>query len=392
MDVLTEGWLHKAIMFFYAPAAWPAWQILGAALFGAFLVGTLWWRLLNFSPQLGMGAFLMQMGFFVLDLAVLLYLPRNNISFGPWKPQLVVLTLPRLLASLVIITIAFSFGFRPAFVLNFGIQLFASALLIYATIIEPHQLQLNEFVLFSDKLPLHTGPIKLLHITDLHIEKWTKRESNVLELAKQANPDIIIISGDYVSTSFNKDPDTYAIIHRLLSQLKAPHGVFATLGTPPVDLRDEVTAVFADLPHIKLLRQQWEVVDLGNGRRIVMMGMDCTHHLETDDARLARLMSRVPADLPKVLVYHSPEMMPQAVHYGIDLYMCGHTHGGQVRLPLLGPILTSSHLGRDYVMGLYQENKTNLYVSRGIGLEGMSAPRVRLLCPPEMTLIELLPG
>ncbi|RMD51504.1 MAG: metallophosphoesterase, partial [Candidatus Thermofonsia bacterium] len=65
------------------------------------------------------------------------------------------------------------------------------------------------------------------------------------------------------------------------------------------------------------------------------------------------------------------------------------THGGQVRLPVIGPLLTSSQLGRRYVMGLYREGRTHLYVSRGVGLEGLSAPRVRFLAPPEITLFTI---
>jgi predicted MPP superfamily phosphohydrolase len=83
--------------------------------------------------------------------------------------------------------------------------------------------------------------------------------------------------------------------------------------------------------------------------------------------------------------------MPQATEEGIDLYLCGHTHGGQVRLPLIGPLLTSSHLGRQYVMGLYRSGRTHLYVSRGVGLEGLSAPRVRLLTRPEITMVTIRP-
>jgi predicted MPP superfamily phosphohydrolase len=81
--------------------------------------------------------------------------------------------------------------------------------------------------------------------------------------------------------------------------------------------------------------------------------------------------------------------MPQAIEHGIDLYLCGHTHGGQVRLPVIGAVLTSSRLGRRYVMGHYHEGRTHLYVSRGVGFEGLGAPRVRLFCPPEITLITL---
>jgi predicted MPP superfamily phosphohydrolase len=117
--------------------------------------------------------------------------------------------------------------------------------------------------------------------------------------------------------------------------------------------------------------------------------MDCTHHLPTDRQRLDFLMTNAPENVLRIFLYHSPELMPEAVLHNINLYLCGHTHGGQVRLPLIGPLLTSSQLGRRYVMGLYQEKGTHLYVSRGIGLEGLSAPRVRFLAPPEMTLITL---
>lgn len=392
VDTLEEGWLHKAILAFHKPIDWPAWQVLGLGFLASVLMGVLWWRLLNNSPQLGIGVFLMQFGFFVLDTAVLLYLPQQKISFGPWKPQLVVLSLPRIVLTIILSFVAFRFGFRPSFALNFGIQLLASAALVYASVIEPHQLQLSEFVVFTDRLPLGTDPIKILQITDLHMERWTKREDKVLEIVGEAKPDIIIVSGDYVNTSYNKDPETHALVRHFLSQLDAPKGVFATLGTPPVDIKEQVLPIFDGLTNIKLMRHDWEAVELGNGRKLAVLGMDCTHHLPTDEARLARLVSRVPTDLPQLLVYHSPEMMPQATAHGIDLYMCGHTHGGQVRLPIIGPILTSSQLGRRYVMGMYKEWRTHLYVSRGIGLEGMSAPRVRLMCPPEMTLMVMLPS
>jgi predicted MPP superfamily phosphohydrolase len=110
-----------------------------------------------------------------------------------------------------------------------------------------------------------------------------------------------------------------------------------------------------------------------------------------DASVLEALKKQVPTDVPQILLYHSPELMPQAIEQELDLYLCGHTHGGQVRLPIIGPLLTSSHLGRQYVMGLYRDGRTNLYVSRGVGLEGLSAPRVRLMARPEITLVTLRP-
>jgi predicted MPP superfamily phosphohydrolase len=178
-------------------------------------------------------------------------------------------------------------------------------------------------------------------------------------------------------------------IRDLLDELDAPLGVYATLGSPPVDLRHTIVPLFDGSP-IRLLRDDRVMIDAGHGRKLQVLGLDCSHFLERDGARLARLMADTdPKDGPVLLLYHSPELMPEAVSHGIDIYVCGHTHGGQVRVPWLGPVITSSQLGRRYVMGHYHEGTTHLYVSRGIGLEGLSAPRVRFLSPPEVTVVTL---
>jgi predicted MPP superfamily phosphohydrolase len=76
--------------------------------------------------------------------------------------------------------------------------------------------------------------------------------------------------------------------------------------------------------------------------------------------------------------------MPEAVELGVDLYLCGHTHGGQIRLPGFGALITSSEFWKRYEMGRYEENGTTLYVSRGLGMEGLGAPRARFLSRPEI--------
>jgi hypothetical protein len=75
----------------------------------------------------------------------------------------------------------------------------------------------------------------------------------------------------------------------------------------------------------------------------------------------------------------------------VDLYCAGHTHGGQVALPLYGALITFSKYGKKYEAGLYREGETWLYVNRGIGMEGGSTPRVRFWAPPEVTVIEVSP-
>ncbi len=389
-DVLENGLLHKVILLFQRPVGWSDAHIMGAGVFLALLVSLTWW-VTSFTPRLLQAVFLQQLGFMVLDVIMLKLLPKRKLSFGPWQAQLAALTVPRVIVGILVAFITMLIGNRAGFAILMGIQFFGTAVFYHGAFVEPFQLAMSEMLMFTDRLPVGVPPIRILHITDLHIERWTRREDKVLQIAIESKPDLIIITGDYVNTSYNRDPETYKLVHQLLSQLHAPYGVYATLGSPPVDVRELVVPLFDKL-NIPLLRHDSHRVDFGDGRELTLLGMDCTHHIPTDEARLAQLVSRTPHDVPQLLMYHSPELMPQAAAQGIDLYMCGHTHGGQVRLPIVGPLLTSSQLGRRFVMGHYRLGRTHLYVSRGVGLEGLSAPRIRFMAPPEMTMVILMPS
>ncbi|MBK8900140.1 MAG: metallophosphoesterase [Anaerolineaceae bacterium] len=391
LNILEEGLLHKIMLLFHLPTRLPALLVVALALALTALAGAAWNSITNDGPMSRLVTVLLVL-FMAADMTLLLTLPQQKVSYGPWKAQLFVLAVPRLAGTMAVAVVAPWLAGNWSLWLFLAIQVAGTAAFIRGYFIEPFKLKLTAVMAFTDRLPLGTEPIKVLHISDLHVERLTDREARVLELAREAKPDLIVISGDYVNLSYNRDPETLRQVRQLLSQLSAPYGVFATLGSPPVDLRETVVPIFEGLNNVTLLRHGWQQVNLGNGRLLTVLGLDCTHDLPVDAGRLARLVSAAPTDAPQLLVYHSPELMPEVVEHEIDLYVCGHTHGGQVRLPLIGPIFTSSQLGRRFVMGLYRYGRTTLYVSRGIGLEGLSAPRVRFLCPPEMTLFTIMPN
>jgi predicted MPP superfamily phosphohydrolase len=91
-------------------------------------------------------------------------------------------------------------------------------------------------------------------------------------------------------------------------------------------------------------------------------------------------------------LYHKPDLVPEISARRFDLYLTGHTHGGQVALPVYGALITLSKFGKRYESGLYREGETAIYVNRGIGMEGGAAPRVRFCAKPELTVIELRPA
>ncbi|MFO7660968.1 MAG: metallophosphoesterase [Chloroflexota bacterium] len=388
-DVLTKSFFHKVLVFFNHPAGWPDWMVTGLTLVLAGISG-LWWWFFYRDPGIAIGVAAVQALFFLTDRLILRQLPVRNISFGPWKGQILALMVPRLGATLILGIGGLWLDQPVAVWLMLAVQAVGTIALIRGTLIEPRHLTFTNLATTTDRMAMNLDPIRILHITDLHIERLSLREHRLMELVLESKPDLIIITGDYVNLSFNQDPITYEQVRAFLSGLSAPYGVFAVLGSPPVDLHDSIPDLFQDLP-VSLLRNEIVEVDLAAGRCLTLVGMDCHHDIERDATTFERLISTITDANPILLLYHSPELMPQAVSHGIDLYACGHTHGGQVRLPLIGPIVTSSRLGRRYVMGHYHEGRTHLYVSRGIGFEGLGAPRVRLLCPPEVTLITMRP-
>ncbi|MCP4419950.1 MAG: metallophosphoesterase [Chloroflexi bacterium] len=390
LNILEEGLLHKTMLFFDLPSRLPAVLVVGLGLLLVILTSAGWLLLTADQPTAQLIGMLLAL-FMAADMTLLISLPQQKISFGSWKAQLFVLALPRIGITLGLALLALWLSGNWVLWLFLAVQVAGTAAFVRGFIIEPFKLGLTACITFTDRLPIGTEPIRVLHITDLHVERLTEREEKVLQLAREAKPDLIVISGDYVNLSYNRDEKTLKQIRQLLSQLSAPYGVFATLGSPPVDLRETVVPIFEGLD-ITLLRHGWKQLEMGNGRYLTVLGMDCSHDLPIDARRLAKLVQAAPEDAPQLLVYHSPELMPEATQHDIDLYVCGHTHGGQVRLPFIGPLLTSSQLGRRFVMGLYRNGRTTLYVSRGIGLEGLSAPRVRFMCPPEMTLITIMPN
>lgn len=378
--------LHNLLRLSDRPNRWPAPVVAGALLGGIALVAGLWGLLAGPSAARYVAFGLLV--FTLDDLSVLLLLPFLRISFGPVKAQLLILALPRLAVAALGAGLIATTGLEVALAIVGAIEMLASAALAWGALIEPGQVQRSHLSVPSDKLPLEAPPLRLLQISDLHVERFGKREEQVLDLVEQTKPDLIVLTGDYVNLSYIDDPTAQADLRRLLEGLSAPLGVYAVLGSPPVDRT--VPPLFRDLP-IRLLRDEVVVLERA-GWSLALLGLDCSHRPEEDGRRLATLAARAPAGAFRLLLYHSPDLMPIAPQLGIDLYLCGHTHGGQVRLPLVGALVTATQQGKRFEMGPYRHDGTHLYVSRGVGLEGMGMPRVRLLSRPEVTLVAIEPA
>ena len=251
---------------------------------------------------------------------------------------------------------------------------------------------IEPFRLTTTELPVHAPaflpdrPLRILQISDLHVERITQRERDVLAQAKNLQPDIIVLTGDYINSSYINDPLTLQETRQVLSQFHAPYGVYAVNGN--VDTPSTMSALFDGLANIRVLNNEVLPLRLPGGT-LYFVGVTMGPSSGPDEQALRTLLTSLPPDAYSILLYHTSELINTASSKNVNLYLSGHTHGGQVRLPFYGAIFTNTYYGKKYEMGAYTVGPTLLYVSRGLGMAGGLLPRIRFLCPPELVMVEL---
>lgn len=321
--------------------------------------------------------------FALLDWAGLAGLPRARRSFGPVIPPLLALGLLR-----VVLAILLAPAGSPWLAL--GVMAALSLLAWYGTWIEASDLRVTERTLVLQGWSADAPPLRLLHLSDLHLERIGLREEKLAGLIDSLRPDLICFSGDLLNLSVNADPRAIADAREVIGRWRAPLGVYAVTGSPLVDLPETAKAVLGHQAHLRWLQDEAVTLDV-DCRPLTLVGLTCTHQPAVDGPKLWTALHGAPPESPVVLIYHTPDLAPEAAAAGVDLQLSGHTHGGQVRLPIYGALITSSIYRKRFEMGEYHlprdgRGPMTLYVSRGIGMEGGVAPRARFLCRPEIVL------
>jgi predicted MPP superfamily phosphohydrolase len=385
MRWLGDHPFHTLLLLTDRPAEWAAWQIASMPVLLATGAGLIWTSVTG-VPSLGWGIALGLLALALADWGLLASLPRWGVSFGAVQPPLLGLVLFRWLVVLVSTPFAIRWPL-PTLALLAAVQLTIWGLAAYGTLIEPFRVQISRVEIPSRKLSNPATPLRIVQLSDLHVERLTGRDLSLPSLVADLAPDILVLTGDLLSTSYNQDPRALADLEKLLIQFHAPGGVYAVWGTVEVDVPHLLRPLLKGLG-IVVLENTGRVVQV-NGHRLWLMGVSCTRDLEVDGANLRTLLEQAPPGTLTLLLYHMPDLMPQAASLGVDLYLAGHTHGGQWRVPGFGAVLTSSRFWKRYEGGLYCEGDTHLYVSRGLGLEGFGTPRARFFCPPEVVALTL---
>jgi len=243
-----------------------------------------------------------------------------------------------------------------------------------AWLIEPGMLTVTRITGSSPRIASGASALKVIQVSDVHFVHRSVLSTKVLAAIEAEKPDLVFLTGDVYQPTGYSAPE----LSDFLSALVHIAPVYAVTG-----FDDERVIRSASHGQVHILDDSEETV-LVRGTRIRIAGADSSGdaaRLKPDPGSLVFLLMHSPDSLR---VHMKPDLQPCA-----DWAFAGHTHGGQVRLPFWGAVLTGCYSGKRYEYGQYKIGKANLFVTRGIGLEPKPAPQVRFCCRPEIVVLTL---
>lgn len=266
-----------------------------------------------------------------------------------------------------------------------AVLLLLAGLVFWAFFIEPNRLVVRHETIQIGQWPRQLNDFRIAVLSDIHAGGEFIDERKLRTIVERTNaqqPELIVICGDFIAGDGRRhplrmEPEVFAPI---LKELRAPLGVYAVLGNHDwwYDGRHVRRALEQNL--IKVLDDEWVEVE-ARGTSLYLVGLA---DLWTRPQRILTTINQVPGDGTIIALTHNPDIFPRLPDY-VPLLLAGHTHGAQVRLPLIGYVVEPSRSSGDrYVRGHVFENGRHLFVTTGIGT---SIVPVRFGVPPEIVLL-----
>ena len=236
------------------------------------------------------------------------------------------------------------------------------------------RLELTDWQVERAGLPRALDGLRILQLTDLHLTPaYADRFFEaMLEQAEGFDADLVVFTGDLID-----DPTMLDRVVPLLSRFQGRVGKFAVLGNHDYRTNPEGAMDALRSAGFEVVEGRWTSVDV-DGVRLAIGGTSAPWGPMPDP-------SKTPEADVRLLLSHSPDSLPWAARQGVDLMLSGHTHGGQYRLPVFGPVILPSRYSRRYDKGFFRKGPTLLYVSLGIAAQHP----IRVRCPAEISRFTL---
>lgn len=253
--------------------------------------------------------------------------------------------------------------------------LFIFILGIYSYFVEPNLLQINRYVIQDTEL----SGLKIIFASDFHIKpNQEKRLKKIVKLINTEEPDLVLSAGDFVAGHNAEMSMPIENIAKELGKIKSKYGFFTTLGNHDGWHNAILITETLRANGIKVLANANTSI-ITNNNQIFIAGVE---DLTTGTPDIQKALKDTAS--PTILITHSPDIFPN-VPQNVNLTLAGHTHGGQIRIPFIGAVVTASDYGNKYTLGLIKENNKKMITTKGIGT---SILPIRFNCMPEIVLIE----
>ena len=271
-----------------------------------------------------------------------------------------------------------------------GLYLFAGLTAItglgYITQVEPAWLDIVHLRVRLRRLPAAFSGLRVVQISDIHLGGWMDRErlDEVVQAVLAEAPDLVAITGDFLIGRGWDEHRQKALkdLSRALVPLVEFCPTLAVMGNHDY---------WTDSERVRDMLRATEIIELSNSVYTLKRGVAQFHIAGVDDVyedcdRLDKVLAQLPADGAAMLLCHEPDFADKSAATGrFDLQISGHTHGGQIVIPFIGPIHTPRH-GHKYPLGMYQVGNMIQYTNRGAGMARLP---VRFNCRPEITVFTL---
>ena len=252
---------------------------------------------------------------------------------------------------------------------------FGCLCVLYGLFVEPYWLSVEHVKLESAKLAKGQS-LRIVHISDLHCDPEKRLEDKLPRVIAVEKPDVILFTGDAINS-----PGGLPNFRECLTKLAKIAPTYVVKGNWDA-------WYFRNLDRFNgtgVTELNFEAIPLDvRGSKIWIAGLPVGTKRTVKET-----MANAPVSDYRIFLFHYPDFIEEMARNNIDLYLAGHTHGGQVALPFYGALITLAETGKKYESGLHKLGDTYMYTNRGIGMEGGKAPRVRFCARPEVTVIDV---
>ena len=261
------------------------------------------------------------------------------------------------------------------------------SILTYARYVGTMGFITKEYTLYHEHLPNDFDGMKIVHFSDIHYSRaiTSSKIDEIVDEINLINPDIVVFTGDLIDKDVDLNSNDYKYLTSAFKKINAKYGKYAVIGNHDYKDIESIIRVF-DESGFKYLENNYNIIYSRNNEKILIGGIgNVTHNLDDVDSLKDMINTNGNVDY-KIMLVHEPDISDKIIdNYDVSLILGGHSHNGQVRIPVIGAIYTPVG-SKKYYDEYYKINNTDLYISSGIGV---SIANYRLFNKPSINFYRI---